>query len=73
MSKFVVASGLPPVPPPIFDASAHAASDFEPHLKREAARKVLVSGLPPKPPTGLPAGWTEEQWAHYGWSYLDAQ
>ena len=30
-------------------------------------------GLPPKPPTGLPAGWTEEQWAHYGWSYLDAQ
>ena len=29
-------------------------------------------GLPP-PPTGLPAGWTEEQWAHYGWSYLDAQ
>ena len=30
-------------------------------------------GLPPRPPTGLPAGWTEEQWAHYGWSYLDAQ
>ncbi len=29
-------------------------------------------GLPPKPPTGLPAGWTEEQWAHYGWSFLDA-
>ena len=28
-------------------------------------------GPPPKPPSGLPAGWTEDQWEHYGWSWLD--
>ena len=25
---------------------------------------------PPLPPTGLPEGWTMEQWAHYGEQYL---
>ena len=27
---------------------------------------------PPVPPTGLPDGWTEQQWASYGWQYIDA-
>ena len=27
---------------------------------------------PPLPPTGLPDGWTEEQWSSYGWQYIDA-
>ena len=26
---------------------------------------------PPLPPTGLPEGWTMEQWAHYGHQYLE--
>jgi len=26
---------------------------------------------PPLPDTGLPAGWTEEQWVYYGQQYLD--
>lgn len=26
---------------------------------------------PPLPESGLPAGWTEEQWAYYGQQYLD--
>lgn len=26
---------------------------------------------PAVPETGLPAGWTEEQWAYYGQQYLD--
>ena len=30
-------------------------------------------GNPPLPPTGLPDGWTAEQWNHYGWKYLDSQ
>ncbi|MBI20576.1 MAG: hypothetical protein CMB73_08420 [Euryarchaeota archaeon] len=30
-------------------------------------------GNPPLPPTGLPEGWTAEQWNHYGWKYLDSQ
>ena len=25
---------------------------------------------PPLPPTGLPEGWTMEQWTHYGHQYL---
>ena len=27
---------------------------------------------PPIPPTGLPQGWTQEQWNHFGWQYVDA-
>ena len=26
---------------------------------------------PPIPEEGLPAGWTEEQWLHYGQQYLE--
>jgi hypothetical protein len=28
---------------------------------------------PPLPPSGLPEGWTMEQWEHYGQQYLDSQ
>jgi hypothetical protein len=27
---------------------------------------------PPIPPTGLPQGWTLDQWSHFGWQYVDA-
>ena len=30
------------------------------------------SNIAPLPPTGLPAGWTMEQWEHYGWKYIEA-
>ena len=33
---------------------------------------VMHAG-PPLPATGLPAGWTMEQWAYYGQQYLDQQ
>ena len=26
----------------------------------------------PVPPTGLPDGWTQDQWNSYGWQYIDA-
>ena len=26
----------------------------------------------PLPEGGLPEGWTQEQWAHYGHQYIDA-
>ena len=35
-----------------------------------APAPVAVAG-PPLPPSGLPAGWTMEQWAYYGQQYLD--
>ncbi|RPG75311.1 MAG: hypothetical protein CBE08_003945 [Euryarchaeota archaeon TMED248] len=28
--------------------------------------------IAPLPPTGLPAGWTMEQWEHFGWKYIEA-
>ena len=30
------------------------------------------SGIAPIPPTGLPEGWTQEQWNHFGWQYIDS-
>ena len=29
-------------------------------------------GVAPLPPTGLPEGWTQEQWNHFGWQYIDS-
>ena len=31
-----------------------------------------VKAPPPLPPTGLPQGWTQDQWNHFGWQYVDA-
>ena len=28
-------------------------------------------GVAPLPPTGLPEGWTQEQWNHFGWKYIE--
>ena len=27
---------------------------------------------PPLPQTGLPEGWTQEQWNHFGWQYVES-
>jgi hypothetical protein len=27
---------------------------------------------PPLPPTGLPEGWTQDQWNHFGWKYVES-
>jgi hypothetical protein len=40
-----------------------------------AAPKPLASdgrAPPPLPPTGLPEGWTEDQWNHFGWKYVES-
>ena len=29
-------------------------------------------GIAPLPPTGLPDGWTMDQWEHYGWKYMES-
>lgn len=33
----------------------------------------LPSGVPPIPETGLPDGWTTEQWIHYGQQWINQQ
>ena len=34
------------------------------------SQPALDGVTPPLPPTGLPEGWTMEQWNHYGHQYL---
>ena len=38
-----------------------------------AAAPEAASAGPPIPATGLPQGWTMEQWEHYGQKYLDGE
>lgn len=46
----VLISGRAPEPPPAFDASSAAPTDFDPPLTKEAPRKVLKTGKSPHPP-----------------------
>ena len=50
---------IDPPPPP-----APQTTPAPPGLDRSAP--------PPIPPTGLPEGWTTEQWNSYGWQFIDA-
>jgi hypothetical protein len=38
-----------------------------------APAPVPVPAGPPLPPTGLPPGWSMEQWQHYGHQWLIQQ
>jgi hypothetical protein len=41
-------------------------------IKQEEIQSVEpISAGPPLPETGLPVGWSMEQWNHYGQQYLD--
>ena len=33
---------------------------------------VVAKAPPPLPPTGLPEGWTLDQWNHFGWQYVES-
>ena len=62
----LLASAGPPVStgPPV-SAGQNTHHVQEPHSEN------MVSIEPPLPPTGLPVGWSMEQWTHYGQQYLD--
>ena len=54
---------------------AGTPAPIPPQPSMTAAPKIptLDRSLPPPiPPTGLPNGWTDEQWNSYGWQYIDA-
>ncbi len=53
-------------PPPIHQAETSDKSE-------EDAPDDTLDGIPPLPESGLPEGWTMEQWAHYGQRWLDQQ
>ena len=58
------------IPPPIGLVLPPPQSVAEP----VAAPPALETARdpPPIPPTGLPQGWTLDQWSHFGWQYVDA-
>ena len=58
-------AGLPPLPLPAKQVPVLPAPQ-QPVLPTVAP----VNVGPPLPPTGLPAGWTMEQWQHYGHQWL---
>jgi len=63
--------------PPLSGMQAPTPAGLPPGLPPAPA--ALPQGLPPElptmgpplPPGGLPAGWTMEQWQHYGHEYLE--
>jgi hypothetical protein len=61
-----------PVVAPKEDPFASLMATPQPAVAQAPAPAPVQSG-PPLPATGLPEGWTMEQWNHYGAQYLTAQ
>ena len=59
-------------PPPL------PVSSFQEDIVEDVVEDVveeieLPSGVPAIPESGLPEGWTIEQWIHYGQQWIDKQ
>ena len=53
--------------------AAYNPAPTQPVTTQPAAVQPATTQAPPIPATGLPQGWTMEQWQHYGAQYLEAQ
>ena len=62
-----------PTPQPALQPSPEPAYDIANQQPVAAQPTPVVNRGPPLPATGLPEGWTMEQWEHYGAQYLAAQ
>lgn len=60
-------AALASAPAPIAQPAAPAP------VAQPVVAPAIVTNGPPLPATGLPEGWTMEQWNHYGAQYLAAQ
>ena len=59
---------------PQYDALANSAyGGAAPVFQNTIQQPAVVPAGPPIPPSGIPAGWTMDQWRHYGQSYLDGK
>ncbi len=72
--EFEIDKEFPPVDaapgPPVSSGPPVSATEVSPPMQQVSTVHV-ASGEPPLPITGLPAGWSMEQWTHYGQQYLD--
>ncbi len=60
-------------PPPQF-SPPHQEEVVEEVVLEETVQEVeLPSGVPPVPESGLPEGWTMDQWIHYGQAWIEQQ
>ena len=57
--------------PPLTGPSPGLPAGLPPAGLPEGLPPEPVASGPPLPPSGLPAGWTMEQWKHYGQEYLE--
>ena len=55
---------------PQSDITAQIISEPQQHSTPVVEHNPVISTIPPVPIEGLPAGWTMEQWQHYGEQYL---
>jgi len=76
---------LPPVPPPGMQQKAMILPPIAPHainnvvmgLNHSSDSKMVLgennqqNNIPPLPPSGLPEGWTSEQWKFYGERWIN--
>ena len=53
--------------------AAYNPAPAQPVVEQPVPVQPESTPVPPLPATGLPQGWTMEQWQHYGAQYLAAQ
>ena len=71
-------AALPSATPPPPNMSASLPATIQPppaqqSVDSSAATENGGAGVAPIPAEGLPPGWTEDQWEHYGWTWLQQQ
>ena len=64
-------SGPPISGPPISKPANLSQEQTEPSKNNEGERSARQPSGPPIPESGLPIGWSIEQWEYYGQQYLD--
>ena len=55
------------------DMTGKAIPEISAQQPVETLNEPQLPPGPPLPPTGLPDGWTMEQWSHYGHQYMQTQ
>ena len=77
MEELNAGKALPAIgePTPTPSPSASPAPVNAPVAAEPVKASIAVEGErppPPLPPTGLPEGWTQDQWNHFGWQYVES-